>query len=76
MQTSPHAGNALQWYLRRVDQSMDEGDASSSAAANVYYKASKTQAGQSAVKSIGSVAGTAVKLGGSAVKVKRRSCPL
>lgn len=69
--TSLIAGNALQWYLRRVDRSFDEGDTKYSAAANVYYKASQTQAGQSAVKGIGSVAGTALRLGGSAVKVKQ-----
>lgn len=64
------AGNALQWYLRRVDKSFDDGDQKPSAAANAYYKASQTQAGQTAVKGIGSVAGTAVKIGGQAVKVR------
>merc|ERR1712130_46049 len=64
----PFTGNALQWYLRKVDRSLDEGDAQPSAAAKAYYDASQTPAGNQAVKGIGSVAGTAAKVGASAVK--------
>lgn len=74
--TFASAGNALEWYLKRVDKSLDEGDAKPSAAANAYYKVSQTQAGSSAVKGIGSVAGNAVKLGGKAVKARYASALL
>ena len=65
------AGNALEWYLKRVDKSLDDGDTKPSAAANAYYKVSQTQAGNSAVKGIGSVAGNAIQLGGKAVKARQ-----
>ena len=59
------SGNALQWYLRKVDKASEDSTKEPSAAARAYYKASSTVLGNSAATSVGSAAQNALKLGSS-----------
>ena len=63
------AGNAVQWYLQRLDKSMDEADGAPPAAAKTYYNVVQSPAGSSAAKGVASAMGTAIKLSAGAVKV-------
>lgn len=69
------AGNAVQWYLKRLDKNMTE-DENMKPAAMMYYKASQTPVGSSTVKNMGSVVEAAAKLGGKAVKVEIITWPI
>ena len=59
----------MQWYLQRLDKSMDEADGAPPAAAKTYYNVVQSPAGSSAAKGVASAMGTAIKLSAGAVKV-------
>ena len=59
----------MQWYLQRLDKSIDEADGAPPAAAKTYYNVMQSPAGSSAAKGVASAMGTAIKLSAGAVKV-------